>query len=182
MPTCLNEGSLYDYLNREPKINPAEAMSLLRKIPVVTEPFDNFDFAFIDGDHSYNATLANTSLVARMMPSGGYIIVHDAISFPEVRPALETLCKVNGLTFVKVLGEDFHNVFGWHRNFRRLNLCDGLALIRVDPGATIKAENIEPLMRAPMDPFLRKIRRRSAIRRRIAGLGAFAKSWGLWAR
>ena len=86
------------------------------------------------------------------------------------------------MTFVKILGEDFHNVFGWDRNFRRLNLCDGLALIRIDPGATIKAENIEPLMRAPMDPYLRKIRRRSAICRRIAGLDAFAKSWGLWAR
>jgi hypothetical protein len=87
------------------------------------------------------------------------------------------------LTFVKVLGEDFHQCFGEHRNFRRLELCDGLALIRVDPGATIKAENIEPLMRAPpmllhkWDSYLRTIRWK--IRRRIAGLG---KSWGLWAR
>ncbi len=63
--------------------------------PVITEPFDEYDFAFIDGDHAFESALLNCALAARMMPQGGTIIAHDAISCPEVAPALETLATAS---------------------------------------------------------------------------------------
>jgi predicted O-methyltransferase YrrM len=131
---------LHDYLNYEPKWSHHDAVAHLKAIPTVTEPFDDFDFAFIDGDHSYQATLENVRLVSAMMPKGGLIIVHDAISWPEVKPALEALGKLPNLTFEGIAGSNFCEWFG---NHHLLNgqppvppaycLCDGLGLLRVAP-------------------------------------------------
>jgi predicted O-methyltransferase YrrM len=162
---------LHDYLSYEPRMNLAEAEDLLKRIPIIVEPFADFDFAFVDGDHSYNATLANVSLVARMMPSGGYIVVHDAISWPDVRPALEALSAIDGITLVEVLGDDFHRWHSQHHNFRRLDahvrgsFCDGLGLIKVEAGAAIQPEDIVSLMRTAAsqrepETLLRKASRR----------------------
>ena len=171
---------LHDYLNYQPKMDSAKAKDFLNRIPIIVEPFANFDFAFIDGDHSYNATLANVALVAQMMPSGGYIVVHDAISWPDVRPALEALGSIDGLRFVEVLGEDFHHWYSEHSNFRNLkrhvamSLCDGLGLIRVEPGSIIKPGFIGPLMRtAPKQRDRQSLLRR--IRRRIVSFGISRK-------
>ena len=73
-------------------------------IPVITEPIGEYDFAFIDGDHSFASTVLNIALVARMMPKGGIIITHDAISWPEVVPAMETLSAASSEIDYHILG------------------------------------------------------------------------------
>jgi cephalosporin hydroxylase len=149
-----DEMFLYDYLNYEPKLSRVGALEFLRSIQVISQPFSEFDFAFIDGDHSYNATILNVSLVARMMPAGGYIVVHDAISWPHVKPALEALGSIGGLTCVRVLGEDFHHWLGRHHAFSHLAhkisfsaLCDGLGLVKVELGADINPAYVSRLLR-----------------------------------
>ncbi len=77
-------------------------------IPVITEPIGEYDFAFIDGDHSFRSTVLNVALVARMMTQGGIIITHDALSWPEVVPAMETLSAASSEIDYYVLGTSFY--------------------------------------------------------------------------
>jgi predicted O-methyltransferase YrrM len=131
---------LHDYLNYTPTLPREEALQLLRSIETVTSPFDSFDFAFIDGDHSYQATVDNVSLAASMMPKGGTIVVHDAISWPEVQPALKDLSESTSLTLIGVAGLQIHE---WSRTHHWLQavdpgrpayasiLCDGLGIMQV---------------------------------------------------
>ena len=58
-------------------------------IPIITEPFDQFDCIFIDGDHTLEITLRNMILAARMMNAGGQILVHDAITIHDAFLAVE---------------------------------------------------------------------------------------------
>lgn len=64
-------------------------------IPVIDEPFDIFDFAFIDGDHEFKSVLKNTALVASMMPKGGIIVGHDPLSWEDVIPATEAYASLS---------------------------------------------------------------------------------------
>jgi len=131
---------LHDYLNYEPKWSRPQAIAHLESIPTIRAPFDVFDFAFVDGDHGYQATVDNVRLVSSMMPAGGLIVVHDAISWPEVQPALETLGKMPSLTFEGVAGTSFCKWFANHHLLSGrppappvYSLCDGLGVIRVRP-------------------------------------------------
>ncbi len=131
---------LHDYLNYPPALPRVEALQLLRSIKTITSPFDSFDFAFIDGDHSYRATVDNVSLAASMMPKGGTIVVHDAISWPEVLPALKDLSESTPLTLVGVTGLQLHEWSRSHHYLKSVNtgcpayasiLCDGLGIMQV---------------------------------------------------
>ena len=77
-------------------------------VPVITEPIGEYDFSFIDGDHSFGATVLNVALVARMMRQGGIIITHDALSWPEVVPAMETLSAASSEIDYCVLGSSVY--------------------------------------------------------------------------
>lgn len=146
-----DEMFLHDYLNYRPVLAREDALRLLGGIQLIDEPFSEFDFAFVDGDHCYNATVKNVSLVARMMPDGGHIVVHDAISWPEVKPALTDLSSLPGIEFVGIVGEDFLEWVG--RSYPSIPslelgraLCDGLGLVKVHPGADINKSRVEALL------------------------------------
>lgn len=54
------------------------------------------DILFIDGDHRYNAVLSDFKNYSDLVSIGGYIIFDDYlddIHSPEVRPAVDFLCK-----------------------------------------------------------------------------------------
>lgn len=72
-----------------------EILRALKAIDVIDAPFAEFDFAFVDGDHSRRATILNVALVAAMVVPGGTIVVHDAISWTDVAPALEALSEAS---------------------------------------------------------------------------------------
>ena len=145
MDACLsgkNESMfMRDYLNYEPRLSPRDALAIMDAVPVLTEPFGTFDFAFVDGDHNYDATLANVLLVAKMMPEGGTIVVHDAISYADVVPALENVCEATaGLTFAGVDGRSFHTcadriakLGARDATSIKAPLSDGLGIVVVSP-------------------------------------------------
>jgi len=147
---------LHDYINYNPRWHSDDAEIHLNKIPVISSPFDEFDFAFIDGDHSFQVTVDNVRLVASMMPKGGIIIVHDAISCGDVRPALESLNSDEVLTFQGIIGEPFgHWCFQHHlltraskSNATRLSLCDGLGVIHVTENVRKTPNSISSLFKS----------------------------------
>jgi len=61
-------------------------------IPVIDASWGRtFDLVFIDGDHSYQAVAENFRLALTMLASGGVILFHDALSWPDVNRFLEEL-------------------------------------------------------------------------------------------
>jgi predicted O-methyltransferase YrrM len=147
---------LHDYLKFEPKWEAIEAVKFLDSIKVVDAPFDEFDFAFIDGDHSFSATIKNTHLVSKMMPNGGVIVVHDALSCPDVRPALERLTAASkgGLELMPIAGDSFHQAA--NRNWDRYghdqlftmkqSFCDGLGVIQVKDASLLSDREVNELL------------------------------------
>ena len=145
LDACLSDKNeamfMHDYLAYEPRLSPRDALARMDAAPVLAEPFGAFDFAFVDGDHGFHATTANVRLVARMMPEGGTIVVHDAFSFPDVVPALEALCAdAPGLAFKGVDGLPFHlgmdrigQLSGRDSMAIKAPLSDGLGVVLVSP-------------------------------------------------
>src|SRR3712207_3963235 len=79
------------------------------EVPVIDQPFGEFDFAFLDGDHNPQTVVENVLLVAYMMPRGGTIMVHDAISHYDVVPALQAVnSSVPHLQLESINGQAFH--------------------------------------------------------------------------
>jgi predicted O-methyltransferase YrrM len=133
---------MFDLVYHEPKWSARKALEYLESIPTISSPFDEFDFAFVDGDHSFAATIENVSLVAEMMPSGGLICIHDAISWPDVTPAILDLCKRDPKFINRgVMGEGFKHWTDSHHMFEHLknqphmfgSMCDGIGLVEVAP-------------------------------------------------
>jgi len=147
---------LHDYLKYEPKWDATKAVTYLESIEVITERFDEFDFVFIDGDHSLSATVKNTYLVSKMMPNGGTIVVHDAISCPDVRPALESLAEASrgGLELMPIAGDSFHKAAerNWDRYGRdqlstmKHSFCDGLGVIEVKDAGALSDAAVEAIL------------------------------------
>ena len=147
---------LHDYLKFEPKWEAIDAVKFLDSIEVVDAPFDEFDFAFIDGDHSFSATVKNTYLVSKMMPNGGVIVVHDAISCPDVRPALERLTEISrgGLELISIAGSSFHAAAdrNWSRyghdkrSVMKQSFCDGLGVIEVKNSGVLSDNDVSELL------------------------------------
>ena len=147
---------LHDYLKFEPKWEAIKAVTFLDSIEVITKPFDEFDFAFIDGDHSFSATLKNTYLVSKMMPDGGVIVVHDAISCPDVRPALERLTELSkgGLELMPIAGENLHRAadrrwggFGDDQLISmKQSFCDGLGVIEVKDATALSDHEVNEIL------------------------------------
>lgn len=129
--TDRNDDMFLDYyLNYEPRVSEADARALLARIPVIDKPFDEFDFAFIDGDHGFRATVLNVHLAAAMLPAGGRIVVHDALTWPEVMPGLMALCgRQSGLALEGIAGAAFHAQFANTHDV--LSLSNGVAIVRV---------------------------------------------------
>ncbi len=138
---------LHDYLKYEPVLTREEALAHLAKVPVIDQPFDSFDLAFIDGDHGFAATVLNVHLVARMLTTGGWIVVHDAMSWPDVEPALRALCtERNGLALEAIAGRDFRSRFQRIHDVRLL--ADGLGLVRVLDADRVRHTDPRQVVRA----------------------------------
>lgn len=147
----IRDGMYHDYLNYEPRYTREQADEILGAIEVIEAPFDTFDFAFIDGDHSYVATVENLLLAAQMMEPGSLIVLHDAISWPDVLPAANDVAtRIEGLDVVDVAGaaeRDFY--IDWWSKFPGMaenpaqlwnmagSICDGLCIVKI-------AEDIDP--------------------------------------
>ena len=127
-----------------------------------------YDFAFIDGEHTFQQTLLDIALVARMMPKGGTIIAHDAISWPEVVPAIETLAEASPEIDYRIVGErsiysrlhprpplsQILSIRKWNhcrlekrrwRNHVPLP-CDGLGIIKVRHGQKLSDLDLKKLL------------------------------------
>ena len=67
------------------------------------KPFDNsfFDFAFIDGDHSYRCTKIDIEFCWDSVKSGGYIAIHDYFIMEGVRKAIDEFINAVGVNFVR---------------------------------------------------------------------------------
>jgi Predicted O-methyltransferase len=83
----------------------------LRKPPVAVPVIDatwgrTFDLVYIDGDHSYEAVADNFRLALTMLASGGTVLFHDALSWPDVRRFLEEIKEeFKHCAEVSILGE-----------------------------------------------------------------------------
>ena len=129
--TDRNDDMFLDYyVNYEPRVSEAEARAQLARIPLIDKPFDEFDFAFVDGDHSFRATVLNVHLAAAMLPAGGRIVVHDALTWLEVMPGLTALCNgQSGLVVEGIAGAAFNAQFASTHDV--LSLSNGVAIVRV---------------------------------------------------
>jgi predicted O-methyltransferase YrrM len=60
-----------------------------------------FDFIFVDGDHSYENIVPEFKEVAKLITQGGIIVYHDTIGIPDVKRLMEHISKLgyNVLTF-----------------------------------------------------------------------------------
>ena len=60
-----------------------------------------FDFIFVDGDHSYANIVPEFKEVSRLISDGGIIAYHDTIGIPDVKRLMEhiTKLKYSVLTF-----------------------------------------------------------------------------------
>ena len=91
-----------------------------------------------------------------MMPKGGVIVVHDAISCPDVRPALERLAEVSkgGLELMPIAGSGFHAAAD--RNWGRYghdqlctmkqSFCDGLGVIEVKDATALSDHEVNEIL------------------------------------
>ena len=129
--TDRNDDMFLDYyLNYEPRVLEADARAQLARVPLIDKPFDEFDFAFIDGDHGFRATVFNVHLAAAMLPAGGRIVVHDALTWPEVMPGLMALCnRQSGLALEGIAGAVFNVQFANVLDVYRVS--NGVAIVRV---------------------------------------------------
>lgn len=115
------EGVYYDYDHYEPKKGHDEVDNLLSQIPSFKEIEKRFDFIFIDGDHSYRATMENFRICVKSLNPGGTIVFHDAITWPDVGHVLFDLKKEFGSSAnIRILG----------RSVPRL--CDGLGVFQLN--------------------------------------------------
>jgi predicted O-methyltransferase YrrM len=58
------------------------------------------DFAFIDGDHSYENVSMDFNLVKNLVPKGGMIVFHDALLFDGPRKVISEIKKTNNFDVV----------------------------------------------------------------------------------
>lgn len=143
---------LHDYLKFPPIWEKQKALAFLQSIPTITEPFGHFDFAFVDGDHGFNATVLNVALSARMMPHGGTIVVHDALSWPKVIPALNALAAIGVIELQYLAGQPLyqwmtdHHLLGRSAGPLKATLCDGLAVVKVPANAAVNVLAVKSLL------------------------------------
>lgn len=110
----------FDYDHCEPKLDHNTVDIMLSMIPSLTDIKEQFDLIFIDGEHSYRATMENFRICVKSLNPGGTIIFHDVITWPDVGRVLSDLKDEFGLSArVQILG----------RYLPRL--CDGLGLFKL---------------------------------------------------
>ena len=67
------------------------------KIKTITNKAE-FDFIFVDGDHSYDATLADCEAYYPLLKKGGFFCGHDYSSIEAVKKAVSDFREKNKIT------------------------------------------------------------------------------------
>jgi len=114
-----------------------------RQIPMIGQSLleglgRQIDFAFVDGDHSFAAVLADTLLVMDHLAPGGIMAHHDIRPWPGIALAMETLLgdghyftaseDACGLASVA----EFYEIWP--------NTCDGLGVVELKPMANNRTD------------------------------------------
>lgn len=99
----------YDYEHYEPQQSRDFVNQLLKEREVIHGDWSRrFDFIFIDGNHSYSATMNNFEIALELLNDGGCITFHDALSSEGVNQTLKELeIKYRGKAKVKIYGARF---------------------------------------------------------------------------
>lgn len=94
-----------DYENHEPRRDREWVRALVRSRPTLDGSWERrFDAVFIDGDHSYAATVDNFRHAVRLLNPGGFLLFHDVLTWPSVRDALTDLqAEYGGAARLEVL-------------------------------------------------------------------------------
>lgn len=74
---------------------------------------DSFDFIFIDGDHSYDATLADCQAYYSKLKKGGIFCGHDYQTIKTVRDAVDTFRTNNKIT--SPINLSLNSAFFWNK-------------------------------------------------------------------
>ena len=141
-----SDGPLWDYQNYEPRLSLEDAKDQVAHVKVIREPIGRYDIIFVDGNHDYRQVSEDLLLALQMVEPGGAIVLHDAISWPDVVPAATDVCiamAAEGVHFDGVSGRDMRDYFAvwWTALLRpdavslRRSYCDGLAFVRVAENA-----------------------------------------------
>lgn len=78
-----------------------------------TEDETPFDFIFVDGDHSYEATLADCEAYYPLLKKGGFFCGHDYQSLDTVRRAVDDFRDINKIT--APLNLSLNSAFFWYK-------------------------------------------------------------------
>ena len=73
----------------------------------------HFDFIFVDGDHSYDATFADCVAYYPLLKKGGLFCGHDYSNLPDVNKAVNEFRTVNNITAPINLSSN--STFFWYK-------------------------------------------------------------------
>lgn len=88
------------------------SLSAAAKIKSITDK-EEFDFIFIDGDHSYDATLADCEAYYPLLKKGGFFCGHDYQTLDEVHRAVDHFRDKNKIT--APLNLTTNSAFFWYK-------------------------------------------------------------------
>jgi predicted O-methyltransferase YrrM len=126
----------------EPKVTPETSARLAHRVTLIQKPSPeaisqayqvadgHFDFAFIDGDHSYTGVLRDIHAVTPCMRDGGYLLFHD-VHYVEVREAIDEALQQFPFVDCGLLSVECTPTKEMHRG--ELIVWGGLRLLRVFP-------------------------------------------------
>ncbi|MEO8276870.1 MAG: class I SAM-dependent methyltransferase [Thermoanaerobaculia bacterium] len=93
---------------------------------------EQFDFVFVDHDHSYAAVLPVCRQMASLVPEGGFVLLHDWLDARNFAPGAEDYgvfgATIDGLDPLKF---DFYGAFGVTGLFRKQAGGSGFAQLKM---------------------------------------------------
>ena len=85
----------------------------VEKIKVLADGKEQFDFIFVDGDHSYDATLADCEAYYPLLKKGGFFCGHDYSNLETVKRAVTDFRNKNNITAPVNLSTN--STFFWYK-------------------------------------------------------------------
>ena len=72
---------------------------------------NNIDFAFLDGEHTGNAVLAELEVLHKYFKAGSYITGHDYIRYQDIKQAVDDFVRKYPSTYEKIIITTFAGIF-----------------------------------------------------------------------
>ncbi len=127
----------YDYEHYPPFVPREEVDQIMRSRPVLNGGNlgeGQFDFVFIDGDHTEGAVLSNFAAALPVLKPNGCVAFHDAVSWPSVARALATIAhRYAAAGCVEVYGRGVHE-------HGHAALCDGIGVFHASASPRTRGE------------------------------------------